>query len=123
MTFSTTPNDEQAERMKMLHETEITYYLMLEALTDKEKVFVWQYLIHHNATLAAKRAGYSARSAAEIGWENLRKPHIAAAVEAGLARMAQRCEVDAERVTRELAAVGFSNIENYRIDEDGVVAL
>ena len=64
----------------MLTKEENGYYESRQALTDKEKVFVCEYLIHHNATLAAKKAGYSERSAAEIGWENLRKPHVAAAV-------------------------------------------
>lgn len=47
-------------------------------LTPRQKAFANWYLKTFNATEAARRAGYSARSAASIGSENLRKPEIAA---------------------------------------------
>ena len=45
-------------------------------LTAKQERFVEEYLVDLNATQAAKRAGYSERTATEIGYENLRKPHL-----------------------------------------------
>ena len=57
---------------------------MAEELTAKQRLFVAAYLDCLNATEAARRAGYSEKTAAIIGWENLRKPNIAAAVSAGL---------------------------------------
>lgn len=45
-------------------------------LTAKQKRFVDEYLIDLNATQAAIRAGYSPRTAAVIGAENLIKPNI-----------------------------------------------
>lgn len=54
----------------------------LMRLTPKQERFVQEYLTDLNATQAAIRAGYSARSASVIGHENLRKPNVAAAVEA-----------------------------------------
>jgi phage terminase small subunit len=50
------------------------------ALSNKQQEFVKQYLIDFNATQAALRAGYSEKSAYSIGWENLRKPEIIAAI-------------------------------------------
>lgn len=47
------------------------------ALTGKQRVFIDEYLICLNATQAAIRAGYSEKSAAVIGHENLKKPNIA----------------------------------------------
>lgn len=47
------------------------------SLTPKQARFVNEYLVDLNATQAAIRAGYSPRTAASIGWENLRKPAIA----------------------------------------------
>lgn len=61
---------------------------MAEGLTAKQQAFVSAYLDCLNATEAARRAGYSEKTAHAIGWENLRKPEIAAAVEAGLAEKA-----------------------------------
>jgi phage terminase small subunit len=52
------------------------------ALTSKQQRFVAEYLIDSNATQAAIRSGYSARTAAAIGSENLTKPEIAAAIQA-----------------------------------------
>jgi len=46
-------------------------------LTNKQRVFVEEYLHSFNATEAALKAGYSERTAYSIGHENLRKPEIA----------------------------------------------
>jgi len=49
-------------------------------MTNKQRVFIEQYLIDFNATQAAIRAGYSVRSARQIGQENLSKPDIQAEI-------------------------------------------
>lgn len=49
-------------------------------LTDKQEQFCLEYVVDYNATQAALRSGYSENSAYSIGWENLRKPEIAARV-------------------------------------------
>ena len=49
-------------------------------LTDKQRVFVFEYLACWNATEAARRAGYSEESARFIGHENLTKPYIQAEI-------------------------------------------
>ena len=46
------------------------------SLTAKQRAFVDHYVQSWNATDAAKRAGYSERTAHVIGHENLRKPKI-----------------------------------------------
>ncbi len=46
------------------------------ALTQKQKAFIEEYLIDRNATQAAIRAGYSKKSARQVGSENLSKPYI-----------------------------------------------
>ena len=48
----------------------------MSKLTPKQKRFCDEYLIDLNATQAAIRAGYSEKTAKEIGCENLTKPHI-----------------------------------------------
>lgn len=47
-------------------------------LTPKQKAFADEYLICGNATQAAKKAGYSEKTAHVIGGENLKKPAISA---------------------------------------------
>ena len=55
-------------------------------LTPKQQRFVAEYLKDLNATQAAIRAGYSAKTARSVGAENLTKPGIMAAVTEGQAR-------------------------------------
>lgn len=47
-----------------------------DGLSVKERLFVENYVRCLNATKAALAAGYSAKTAAVIGYENLIKPHI-----------------------------------------------
>lgn len=80
------------------------------ALTPKQKAFVAEYLIDLNASAAARRAGYSEKTAHSIGDENLRKPEIAAAIASAQGERSKRTEVTADRVLKELAKIGFSDI-------------
>lgn len=79
-------------------------------MTPKQQRFVDEYLIDLNATQAAIRAGYSARTAASIGEENLRKPEIAAIVAEQMAKRSARTEITADRVLQELARIGFADV-------------
>lgn len=78
-------------------------------MTPKQVAFVKQYLIDHNATQAAIRAGYSQKTAASIGEENLRKPEIRAAIDLAMSDVAGRLGISAERVLRERARLAFSD--------------
>lgn len=77
------------------------------ALTPKQQRFVEEYLVDLNATQAAIRAGYSQKTAQEIGSENLSKPIIRQAVEAAVAARSDRTRVTADDVVRELKRVAF----------------
>lgn len=61
-------------------------------MTPKQKAFADYYLASGNASDAARKAGYSKKTAGSIGEENLKKPAISAYIRD---RMAQQ---DAERV-------------------------
>ena len=67
-------------------------------LTAKQDRFVAEYLIDLNATQAAIRAGYSEKTAKQMGTENLAKPAIAAAIAAGQAERAERTEITQDYV-------------------------
>lgn len=62
-------------------------------MSPKAERFVAEYLIDLNATQAAIRAGYSAKSADVIGYENLRKPQIAEAIRKAQFERAETCGV------------------------------
>lgn len=70
----------------------------MAGLTPKQQTFVREYLVDLNATQAAIRAGYSAKTAGAIGDENLKKPEIAQAVQAAMDERAQRTEITADYV-------------------------
>lgn len=90
------------------------------ALTAKQARFVEEYLIDLNATQAAIRAGYSAKTAGQQGERLLKNVEVAAAVaEAQQARSA-RTEITQDAVLRELAKIGFANMQDYmRAGPDG----
>ena len=78
-------------------------------LTEKQERFVAEYLVDLNATQAAIRAGYSEKTAEVIGYENLRKPQIAAAIDQAMQARQKRTEITQDMVLRELARVAFAN--------------
>jgi phage terminase small subunit len=96
---------------------------MRHGLTGKQGRFVAEYLIDLNATQAAVRAGYSPKVAYRQGFENLRKPQVEAALTEAMAARAQRVELSADAVLREIALVSRSNIQDYAIDDYGEVSL
>jgi phage terminase small subunit len=80
------------------------------ALTPKQARFVAEYLVDLNATQAAKRSGYSEKTAHAIGQENLTKPAISAAIAEAQDKRAGRTEITQDRVLAELAKLGFYDI-------------
>jgi hypothetical protein len=70
-----------------------------KGLTRLQRRFVEEYTKDCNATRAAKAAGYSVKTASEMGWENLRKPQIAAAVTARLGELSMAADEVLARVT------------------------
>lgn len=86
------------------------------SLTPKQKQFVDEYLIDLNATQAAVRAGYSERTARQVGAENLSKPDIVAAIEARTQERSERTRIDAELVLQGI-------LRNVRRCEQGEVVL
>lgn len=66
-----------------------------QKLSEKQKRFADYYIETANASEAARRAGYSEKTANRIGEQNLKKPHIRAAIDE---RMAEK---DALRVAKQ----------------------
>jgi len=94
-----------------------------QSLSPKQQQFVDEYLIDLNASQAALRAGYSARTAPRQGFENLKKPQIAAAIAAAMMARSQRLHLTQDAVLQELAMLSYSDIRDYVIDDYGNVLL
>lgn len=73
---------------------------MPRKLTAKQEMFCREYLIDLNATQAAIRAGYSERTAQQIGAENLLKPVISAFIAELMEKRNEDTRIDAAWVLR-----------------------
>lgn len=78
-------------------------------LTQKQKRFVDEYVIDFNATQAAIRAGYSAKTAYVIGAENLKKPKIHSLVQERLDEQSARAVVKVEKILDEEKCLAYAD--------------
>lgn len=89
-------------------------------LTPKQAKFIDEYLIDLNATQAAIRAGYSKRTAKQIGLENLSKPYLQEKIQERRTELKEKAEIDQEWVLeryRRLAEVDPSDF----LKDDGTL--
>ena len=86
-------------------------------LTPKQQRFVEEYLIDLNATQAAIRAGYSERTAQEIGSENLSKPMVAKAITEALVKRSEQTKIDADYVLRRLVEIDQMDVLDIMDDQ------
>lgn len=82
----------------------------MASLTKKQALFVREYLVDLSAEQAARRAGYSPRSAKVEGYRLLRHPEVSAAIARERRAVSTRTGITPERVLMELAKFGFSDI-------------
>ena len=74
-------------------------------MTPRQRRFVDEYLIDLNGTQAAIRAGYSQKTARQIGQKLLTKVDIQQAISAAQAARQERTELTADEVIRDLREV------------------
>jgi phage terminase small subunit len=83
---------------------------MKSKLNAKQLAFCQEYLIDLNATQAAIRAGYSAKTARQVAAENLTKPDIQTEVSRLIDERAARNKIDADTVLGELLRIARADI-------------
>lgn len=86
-------------------------------MTPKQVAFVQQYLVDKNATQAAIRAGFSAKTASSAGERLLRNVEVCAAIERGMADIAGRLGITAERVLLERSRLAFLDVRKLFRDD------
>lgn len=84
---------------------------MKEKLTSKQKKFALEFLISGNITDAAKKAGYSERSARQIGSLNLTKPNVVEYMNEILSKTKSEEVATTEEVLEFLTSVMRGNVE------------
>lgn len=82
-------------------------------LTAKQQRFVEEYIVDLNATQAAIRAGYSAKTAEQIGYQQLQHPSVSAAIAQAQLERSKRTEITQDRVLEELALIAFSDMRQF----------
>jgi phage terminase small subunit len=89
-------------------------------LTEKEQLFVAEYLISFNASDAYRKAGYKGKSANQLAYRLLTKPHIKYEVQKQKKSMIDKIGLTQEMVLAEICKVGFASMRNFmRVDPDG----
>ena len=85
-------------------------------LTPKQARFIEEYLVDLNATQAAIRAGYSARTANRIGPENLSKPVIAEAIQIAQLARSERTQITVDKVLEDIELIKLNAMQQ---EDDG----
>ena len=90
---------------------------MKEKLTSKQKKFALEFLVSGNITDAAKKAGYSERSARQIGSLNLTKPNVVEYMNEILGKTKSEEVATTEEVLEFLTSVMRGNVaEQFDLD-------
>lgn len=92
-------------------------------LTSKQARFIEEYLLDLNATQAAIRAGYSAKTAYSIGQEILKKPEIQEAICQAQKDRSERTKIDQDWVIKRLAALADADIKRVATWDASGIAL
>lgn len=88
-------------------------------LTEKQRRFVDYYVETGNASEAARRAGYSEKTAGWIGQENLQKPTIKAAIDARLKELEDKRIAKAEEVLQFLTSALRGEVTDENVVVEG----
>jgi len=92
-------------------------------LTAKQLVFIEEYLIDLNATQAAIRAGYSKKTAQQVGSQNLSKLVIQTAIQKAMDQRSERTGITAVKVLDAIAEIGFADFSEDIRASDKLKAL
>lgn len=90
-------------------------------MNPKQQLFVKNYLANgFKPGKAAFDAGYSPHTASIISQRLMKDPRVAEAIAEGKRQLFGNYDVTAERVVKELACLGFANMQDYmRVTDDG----
>nr|WP_211182041.1 terminase small subunit [Megasphaera elsdenii] len=88
-------------------------------MTEKQKRFIDYYIETGNASEAARRAGYSEKTAGWIGQENLQKPTIKAAIDARLKELEDKRIAKADEVMQFLTSTLRGEVKEERVVVEG----
>lgn len=92
---------------------------MRNKLTLKQRKFVDEYIISGNASDAARKAGYSPRTAFRSGQENMQKPAVLAEIKRRMAEIESHKIMDMTEAMQELTAIARGETTDEQLDNMG----
>lgn len=95
----------------------------LSGLNDRQRAFVYAYVVHKNATRAAEAAGYSKSTAASQGSRLLKNCKIRRAIDVLLDRAAERAELTLADIVLELRRILVADPVEVLHDDGTVLPL
>ena len=87
-----------------------------QKLSNKQQIFINEYMIDFNATRAYKAAGFkytTENSAGVMAHKLLKKPNIKEQVDARIKEREKRLEVTQDKVVNELARIAFADLRDF----------
>jgi len=90
-------------------------------LEPKQIAFIDEYMRDRNATQAAIRAGYSRKTARQMGAENLAKPAICTEINRRIAEYSRTAGIDRMELLRQLDAMSRVDIRKLFAPEGGIL--
>ena len=84
-----------------------------DELTPQKEIFIREYMLDWNATRAAIRAGFSAKSAGQIGWKLLQQPKVSARIQELAAARVKRLDIKADDLTRMWAGMLEADVNEF----------
>lgn len=91
-----------------------------QELTEKQKQFAVEYLVDFNATAAAKRAGYSAKTASAAASRLLTNVKVQQLIKQEQDKLFERTEIKVEDILEHIACVAFYDVNDYiQLNGDG----
>ena len=92
-----------------------------KGLTERQQRFVEAYLIDPNASGAARKAGYSPKTAFRSGQENMQKPAILASLADAQAQARKESLMSARQIRQWWVAVIRGEISQAIVSKDSIV--
>jgi phage terminase small subunit len=86
--------------------------LVTQKLTAKQEKFCSEFIKDFNASAAARRAGYSAATSSNIGWENVRKREI----KDRIAILIKEASMQPEEIKKRMSDIARADLSDYIIN-------
>lgn len=81
----------------------------MKELTGVERRFVAEYLVDFNAAAALRRIGWQGKRVSENGYRFTRRPHVRAAIEAGIRRIEAHTTLSSVRTLEEVCRIALAD--------------